>query len=204
MTIKEVEEKTGLARSNIRFYEKEGLLNPKRSAVSGYRDYTEEDVLTLNRIKFLRMLDMPIRTIQECLEGRMELAEALEAQEAVYQEQMEQIHRNQLLCRQFREMDGGAEELSMELLMEVCGDGGVCAIYLENLKKQDRIRNRIYIFQQILSIMTICAGVLAAAALVLEMQYRTVGAVGVAVSCILLLILLGLIGRVIYLNEKNL
>lgn len=29
MTIKEVEEKTGLARSNIRFYEREHLIEPE-------------------------------------------------------------------------------------------------------------------------------------------------------------------------------
>lgn len=31
MTIKEAEERTGLARSNIRFYEKEGLVQPERN-----------------------------------------------------------------------------------------------------------------------------------------------------------------------------
>ena len=31
MTIKEVEECTGLSRSNVRFYEKEGLISPARN-----------------------------------------------------------------------------------------------------------------------------------------------------------------------------
>lgn len=31
MTIKEVEERTGLARSNVRFYEKERLIEPARN-----------------------------------------------------------------------------------------------------------------------------------------------------------------------------
>ena len=39
MTIKEIEERTGMDRANIRFYEKEGLLAPERLA-NGYRDYT--------------------------------------------------------------------------------------------------------------------------------------------------------------------
>ena len=33
MTIKEVEERTGLARSNIRFYEKEKLIEPSRTDI---------------------------------------------------------------------------------------------------------------------------------------------------------------------------
>lgn len=53
MTIKEVEERTGLARANIRFYEEEGLICPLRLA-NGYRDYSEEDQKTLLKIKLPR------------------------------------------------------------------------------------------------------------------------------------------------------
>ena len=49
MTIKELEKRTGLDRATIRFYEKEGLIAPKRLA-NGYRDYSEEDVLALEKI----------------------------------------------------------------------------------------------------------------------------------------------------------
>ena len=41
MTIKDVEERTGLSRSNIRFYEKEKLIEPSRNESNGYRDYSE-------------------------------------------------------------------------------------------------------------------------------------------------------------------
>lgn len=44
MTIKEVEQITGLARSNIRFYEKEKLINPERNSGNGYRDYSESRI----------------------------------------------------------------------------------------------------------------------------------------------------------------
>ena len=50
MTIKEVEEKTGLARSNIRFYEKEKLIQPTRNVGNGYREYSEEDVEIIKKI----------------------------------------------------------------------------------------------------------------------------------------------------------
>ena len=42
--IKEAEELTGISRQNIRYYEKMGLLNPKRDAGNGYRKYDEEDI----------------------------------------------------------------------------------------------------------------------------------------------------------------
>ena len=53
MTIKEVEEKTGLARSNIRFYEKEKLISPDRNETNGYREYTEENVNDIKKIAYL-------------------------------------------------------------------------------------------------------------------------------------------------------
>ena len=45
MRIGEIAKRTGLNISNIRFYERKGLLTPKREQDSQYRDYTEEDVL---------------------------------------------------------------------------------------------------------------------------------------------------------------
>ena len=47
MKINEAEKLAGITRKNIRFYEKEGLLNPGRSLENGYRDYQPEDVETL-------------------------------------------------------------------------------------------------------------------------------------------------------------
>ena len=49
MTIKEVEKKLNITRANIRFYEKEGLLQPKRCD-NEYRDYSEDDLKRLEKI----------------------------------------------------------------------------------------------------------------------------------------------------------
>ena len=40
MTIKEIENLSGMTRANIRFYETEGLLRPARNS-NGYRNYSE-------------------------------------------------------------------------------------------------------------------------------------------------------------------
>ena len=53
MTIKELERRTGLPRTSIRFYEQEGLLTPERRE-NNYRDYSEDNVRTLEKIKLLR------------------------------------------------------------------------------------------------------------------------------------------------------
>lgn len=67
MKIGEVEEKTGVSRQNIRFYEKKGLLQIKRNQENAYRDYTEEDVLTLRMIRLYRYLEFSIEEIRELL-----------------------------------------------------------------------------------------------------------------------------------------
>ena len=63
MTIKEMEARTGLTRANIRFYEAEGLITPERRP-NGYRDYSEEDLAVLQRVKLLRSLHMSLEEIK--------------------------------------------------------------------------------------------------------------------------------------------
>ena len=65
MQIKEVEILTEMSRANIRFYEKQGLLNRTNRNEYNYRDYTEEDVRQLQRIKLLRMLEVSMEDIKE-------------------------------------------------------------------------------------------------------------------------------------------
>lgn len=64
MQIKDVEILTGMPRANIRYYEKEGLLNRTTRNVFNYREYTEEDVEQLRRIKVLRLLEVPMEEIR--------------------------------------------------------------------------------------------------------------------------------------------
>ena len=64
MQIKEVERLTGMTRANIRFYEKQGLLNKTIRNEYNYREYTMEDVSQLQRIKLLRQMEVPIEEIK--------------------------------------------------------------------------------------------------------------------------------------------
>lgn len=61
MNIKEVEKVTGLTKANIRFYEEEGLVCPKRNEQNNYRIYTEVEIKRLQEVKKLRLLGISIR-----------------------------------------------------------------------------------------------------------------------------------------------
>ena len=69
MKINEVEALVGITRKNIRFYEAEGLLSPRRNSQNGYRDYGETEVEVLRRIKLLRKLGLPLEEIRQMQHG---------------------------------------------------------------------------------------------------------------------------------------
>lgn len=76
MTIREIEELSCMTRANIRFYEKEGLITPERNS-NGYRNYSEEDLNTLKRIRLLRTLHLSLEDIKSLSRNEQELAELL-------------------------------------------------------------------------------------------------------------------------------
>ena len=73
MTIREIEELSCMTRANIRFYEKEGLITPERNS-NGYRNYSEEDLNTLKRIRLLRTLHLSLEDIKSLSRNEQELA----------------------------------------------------------------------------------------------------------------------------------
>ena len=79
MKIKQVEELVGITSKNIRFYEEQGLLTPER-AENGYREYHEENIKTLKKIKLLRKLGVSVEEIKSVLSKSISLEECLENQ----------------------------------------------------------------------------------------------------------------------------
>jgi len=77
MTIKEMEEKTGMSRTNIRFYEAEGLINPRRRE-NGYREYSMEDAQILLKVKLLRSMDVPLDHVKAAAFGDKRLCDILD------------------------------------------------------------------------------------------------------------------------------
>lgn len=98
MTIAEVEERTGLTRSNIRFYEKEGLLKPSREKSSGYRNYSEEDVDCIQKIAFLRTLGISVEDIGKIISGKLSLYQTVERQSKKLQENLKAAEASALAC----------------------------------------------------------------------------------------------------------
>lgn len=102
MTVKELEEKTGLARANIRYYEQQGLLKPARRE-NGYREYSDEDLQTLQKIKLLRHLGLSIETIGAVQRGAQPLSKALQAREKELSREVAMLEREKTVCRELQQ-----------------------------------------------------------------------------------------------------
>lgn len=115
MTIKEVEECTGLSRSNVRFYEKEKLIEPSRNEHNGYRDYSESDIEDIRKIAYLRTLGISIEDIRNVMTEKITLREVLEKQQNVLEGQITDLQKAKIMCeRMLCEDDISYKKLRVE------------------------------------------------------------------------------------------
>ena len=115
MTIKDVEERTGLSRSNIRFYEKEKLIEPSRNESNGYRDYSENDVENIKKIAYLRTLGISIEDIRSIISEKVTLQEMLEKQKEVLKNQITDLNKAKLMCEKILDEESiSYEKLQVE------------------------------------------------------------------------------------------
>lgn len=102
LSINQVEKLTGVSKRNIRFYEKEGLLLPKRNEENGYRVYDENDIWRIKVIKMLRMLDMPLEEIQCVLEEDRPLSEAIANQQEALERKSKELQAAIQFCEKLK------------------------------------------------------------------------------------------------------
>ncbi|MDD6024851.1 MAG: MerR family transcriptional regulator [Oscillospiraceae bacterium] len=114
MRIQEVESLVGITKKNIRFYEQEGLIDPKRNRENGYRDYGEEDVQTLKKIRLLRRLGLPIEEIRRLQAGSLTLGDAMGRHEITLQRQTHNLELCAAMCRRLDESALTLERLEPE------------------------------------------------------------------------------------------
>lgn len=98
MTILELEQRSGLSRASVRFYEAEGFISPARRE-NGYRDYSEADLELLLRLKLLRSLGMPLSEIHALQRGELGLAPAMERHMGRLAQEHRELTSSEAVCR---------------------------------------------------------------------------------------------------------
>ena len=116
MNIKEVEQLVEIKKANIRYYEQEGLLTPKRNADNNYREYSMEDVEELKKIKFLRMVGIPVQDILELKKGRTTIPVLMQLRKEEIAREMKQLEDMNSFCRELAEHASSFDSLDISHL----------------------------------------------------------------------------------------
>ena len=118
MKINEVEALVGVTKKNIRFYEEQGLLSPQRNSDNGYRDYSEEDVQTLRRIKLMRKLGLPIEEIRQMQSGGRTVADAMRRHLVTLERDKRNLEQSMELCAALRGHEERLDGLDAEAILQ--------------------------------------------------------------------------------------
>ena len=137
MNTKQVEELTGMSRQNIRYYERQGLLEPAREDGNAYRDYSGEDVRRLKLIKMLRMLDMPLKEIEDVINGTVSIQEAAGRQREELEQRQRQLQAAISVCGSLQKEKGGKVDVDgyLDKMEKISGAGGGFARFMDDYKQ---------------------------------------------------------------------
>lgn len=140
MRINEVEQIVGISKKNIRYYESEGLLHPGRESENGYRSYGQEDIRTLQTIRFLRRLAVPIEEIRNLQSGGS-LSQCMDRHLSLLKEQSRSLEQTQQICREVHQQQVSLSQLDIhryEQEMKELEEGGVRFMNVQNDQKRKK------------------------------------------------------------------
>jgi DNA-binding transcriptional MerR regulator len=105
LNISEVANLMMMSTSQIRFYEKKGLLTPARDETSGYRIYTFQDIERLEAIQLLKDINVPIKEIQHIIlkSDDHKYHEIIERSETELMNEIEQLTVRLNMIKRFKE-----------------------------------------------------------------------------------------------------
>lgn len=141
MKINEVETRVGITKKNIRFYEEKGLVSPKRDETNGYREYSEEDVMVLQKVKLLRQLSVPIDEILKLEKGYFTLEDCMHRHIILLDRETENISQNRQICAKIVEDGEQFSNMNTEkylLMMDLMEKEGVRFMNVKDVDKKRR------------------------------------------------------------------
>ena len=118
MKINEVEALVGVTKKNIRFYEEQGLLSPRRNSENGYRDYGDAEVETLRRVKLLRKLGVPISEIRRMQEGQQTVGDGMRRHLVTLERERQNLEESMRLCQLLKEREMPLSELDAQAVLQ--------------------------------------------------------------------------------------
>lgn len=117
MKINEVEAQVGITKKNIRFYEEQGLLSPRRNSENGYRDYGEAEVAVLRQIKLMRKLGVPLEEIRRMQAGGT-VADGMRRHLVTLERERKSLEQSIALCQSLKDREERLDALDAAELLE--------------------------------------------------------------------------------------
>ncbi len=117
MKINEVETQVGITKKNIRFYEEQGLLSPRRNSENGYRDYGEAEVAVLRQIKLMRKLGVPLEEIRRMQAGGT-VADGMRRHLVTLEREQKSLEQSIQLCQSLKDREERLDALDAGALLE--------------------------------------------------------------------------------------
>ncbi len=117
MKINEVEAQVGITKKNIRFYEEQGLLSPRRNSENGYRDYGEAEVAALRQIKLMRKLGVPLEEIRRMQAGGT-VADGMRRHLVTLERERKSLEQSIQLCQALKDREERLNALDAAGLLE--------------------------------------------------------------------------------------
>ena len=117
MKINEVEAQVGITKKNIRFYEEQGLLSPRRNSENGYRDYGEAEVAALRQIKLMRKLGVPLEEIRRMRAGGP-VADGMRRHLVTLERERKSLEQSIQLCQSLKDREERLNALDAAGLLE--------------------------------------------------------------------------------------
>lgn len=142
MKINEVEQIVDITKKNIRFYEQQGLLKPSRNETNRYRDYSEQDIESLKKIKLLRKLAVPISEIRRMEEAHLPLEDCLKRHLITLEREEKNLEKMRELCHDMVEHEENYITIEADVYlkkMEQLEQGGVSFV---DAKKADKVMRK--------------------------------------------------------------
>ena len=137
LKINEVEALVGIMKKNIRFYEAEGLLAPRRNSDNGYRDYGEAEVETLRRIKLLRKLGVPLEDIRQMLSGAHTVGDGMRRHLVTLERERQNLDAAARLCGELADCQERLADLDAAALLEQMAEMEQSGTTFQNKQSQD-------------------------------------------------------------------
>ena len=107
----------GVTKKNIRFYEAEGLLTPRRNSENGYRDYQDEDVAALRQIKLLRKLGVPLEEIRQMQSGAHTLGDGMRRHLITLERETKNLRQAMEVCASLQNREEPLSALDAEAVL---------------------------------------------------------------------------------------